>query len=60
VPRSYLEDFWGDLVNLAVVKLTIVQVTRHKISKIGMVCPAKPVLIEDSAKGRIFNNILYV
>jgi hypothetical protein len=35
-------------LNLAVVKLTTVQVTRqplqHKICKIGMICSAKPVL----------------
>jgi hypothetical protein len=38
-------------LNLAVVKLTTVQMTRqplqHKICKIGMICPAKPVLTED-------------
>jgi hypothetical protein len=37
-------------LNLA-VRLTTVQVTRqplqHKICKIGMICPAKPVLTED-------------
>jgi hypothetical protein len=65
VPRSYLEDTWGELpvykvkpdienirdLNLAVVKLTTVQMTRlplqHKICKMGMICPAKPVLTED-------------
>jgi hypothetical protein len=38
-------------LNLAVVKLTTVQVTRqplpHKIYKIGMICSAKPVLTEN-------------
>jgi hypothetical protein len=38
-------------LNLAVVKLTTAQVTRqplqHKICKIGMICPTKPVLTED-------------
>jgi hypothetical protein len=47
-------------------KLTIVQVTKlllyNKLLKIGMICFAKPILTEDwcSAKGRIFNNVLYV
>jgi hypothetical protein len=39
-------------LNLAVVKLTTVQVTKlplqHKIRKIGMICYAKPGLTEDS------------
>jgi hypothetical protein len=38
-------------LNLAVVKLTTVQVTKlplqHKIRKIGMICFAKPVLTDD-------------
>jgi hypothetical protein len=38
-------------LDLAVVKLTTVQVTRlplkHKIRKIGMICFAKPVLTEN-------------
>jgi hypothetical protein len=37
-------------LNLAVVKLTTVQVTRqplkHKICEIGMICSAKPVLTQ--------------
>jgi hypothetical protein len=37
-----------------VVKLTTAQVTRqplqHKICKIGMICPTKPVLTEDLCK----------
>jgi hypothetical protein len=43
------------------------QVTRqplqHKICKIGMICPAAPVLTEDLCvvqKQKIFNNMLYV
>jgi hypothetical protein len=38
-------------LNLAVVKLTAVQVTKlplqHKIRKIGKICSADPVLIDD-------------
>jgi hypothetical protein len=38
-------------LSLAVVKLTTVQVTRqplqYKTCKMGMICPAKPVLTED-------------
>jgi hypothetical protein len=44
-----------------------VQVTRqpleHKICKIGMICPAKPVLTEDlylEQKQEFFNSMLYV
>jgi hypothetical protein len=54
-------------LNLEVVKLTTVQVTRqplqHKICKMGMICPAKPVLTEDLCvvqKQEFFNNMLYV
>jgi hypothetical protein len=54
-------------LNLAVVKLMTVQVTRqplqHKICKIGMICSAKPVLTEDWCvvqKQEVFNNMLYV
>jgi hypothetical protein len=54
-------------LNLAVVKLTFVQVTRrplqHKICKIIMTCPAKPVLTEDLCVGQkqtFFYNMLYV
>jgi hypothetical protein len=54
-------------LNLAVVKLTTVQVTRqplqHKICKIGMICPTKPVLAEDLCvvqKQKFVNNMLYV
>jgi hypothetical protein len=49
------------------VKLTTVQVTRqplqHKICKIGMICPVKPVLTEDLRivqKQKFVNNMLYV
>jgi hypothetical protein len=55
------------VLNLAVVKLTTVQVTRqplqHKLFKIGMICSAKPVLTEDLCivqKQEFFNNMLYV
>jgi hypothetical protein len=54
-------------LNLAVVKLTAVLVTRHplqhKICKIGMICPVKPVLTEDFCvvqKQKFCNNMLYV
>jgi hypothetical protein len=54
-------------LNLAVVKLTIVQVTRqplqHKICKIGMICSAEPVLTEDLCvvqKQEFVNNMLHV
>jgi hypothetical protein len=60
-------------LNLAVVKLTTAQVTRqplqHKICKIGMICPTKPVLTEDLCIVQkqiffylfiFFNNMLYV
>jgi hypothetical protein len=54
-------------LNLAVVKLTTVQVTRqplqHKECKMGMICPAKPVLSEDLCvvqKQNFFYNMLYV
>jgi hypothetical protein len=54
-------------LNLAVVKLTTVQMIRqpfqHKICKMDMICPAKPVLTEDLCifqKKKIFYNILYV
>jgi hypothetical protein len=54
-------------LNLAVVKLTTVQVTRqpfqHKICKMGIICPAKPVLTEDLCvvqKQTFFYNMLYV
>jgi hypothetical protein len=54
-------------LNLAVVKLTTVQVTRqplqHKICKMGMICPAKPVLTEDLCvvqKQIVLFNMLYV
>jgi hypothetical protein len=56
-------------LNLAVVKLTTIQVTRqplqYKICKIhiGMICSAKPVLTEDLCvvqKQVFFNNVLYV
>jgi hypothetical protein len=52
--------------NLAAVKLTTVQVLscRCSISKIDMICSAKPGLTERglvcSAQGRIFSNVLYV
>jgi hypothetical protein len=53
--------------NLAVVKLTTVQMTRqplqHKICRMGMICPAKPVLTEDLCivqKETFFYNMLYV
>jgi hypothetical protein len=52
---------------MAVVKFTTAQVTRqplqHKICKIGMICPVKPVLTEDLCvvqKQKFFNNMLYV
>jgi hypothetical protein len=54
---------------LTVAKLATLQVNKlpleHKISKIDMICFAKPGLTEElyivhSAKGRIFNNMLYV
>jgi hypothetical protein len=55
------------VLNLVVVKLTTVQVTRqplhHKICKMGMICPAKPVLTEDLCVGQkqtFFYNMLYV
>jgi hypothetical protein len=48
VPKVYKREFSQQL---AVVKLTTVQVTRrplqHKKCKMGMICPAKPVLTED-------------
>jgi hypothetical protein len=54
-------------LNLAVVKLTTDQVTRqplkHKICKLGMICPAKPVLTKDLwvvQKQKCFSNMLYV
>jgi hypothetical protein len=54
-------------LNLAVGKVTTVQVTRqplqHKICKMGMICPAKPVLTEDLRavqKQKFFYNMLYV
>jgi hypothetical protein len=54
-------------LNLAVVELTIAQVTRqplqHKIRKIGMICPTKPVLTEDLCvvqKQFFLFNMLYV
>jgi hypothetical protein len=54
-------------LNLAVVKLMAVQVTRqplqHKICKISMICSAKPVLTEDLCvvqKQEFFYNMLYV
>jgi hypothetical protein len=47
--KPYIENIRG--LNLAVVKLTTVQVIRqpfqHKIYKIGVICPTKPVLTED-------------
>jgi hypothetical protein len=56
--RGYITRIQGQLIiknkivlNLEVVKLTTVQVTRqplqHKILKISMICSAKPVLTED-------------
>jgi hypothetical protein len=52
---------------LAVAKLTTVHVSRqplqHKIYKMGMICPAKPVLTEDLCvvqKQTFFYNMLYV
>jgi hypothetical protein len=63
--NSGIENIRG--LNLAVVKLTTDHVTRqplqHKLCKIGMICSAKPVLIEDLCvvqKQEIFNNMLYV
>jgi hypothetical protein len=63
--KPYIENMRGLI--LAVVKLTTVQVTRqplqHKICKIGMICPAKPVLTEDLCvvqKQKFFYNMLYV
>jgi hypothetical protein len=62
--KANIENIKG--LNLAVVKLTTVQVTNlplyHKIRKIGMICSVKPVLTEDlcGAKGRLFNSMLYV
>jgi hypothetical protein len=54
-------------LNLAVVKLMTVQVTRqplqHKICKICMFCSAKPVLTEDLCvvqNQEFFNNMLNV
>jgi hypothetical protein len=51
-------------LNLAVVKLTTVQVTRqplqHKICKIGMICRAKPVLTEDLCKSKNFSITCYM
>jgi hypothetical protein len=54
-------------LNLAVVKLTTVQMIRqplqHKICKMDMICPAKPVLPEDLCivqKEKFFYSILYV
>jgi hypothetical protein len=54
-------------LNLAVVKLTTVQVSRrplqHKICKRDMICSTKPVLTEDLCvvqKQEFFNNMLYV
>jgi hypothetical protein len=49
-------------LNLAVVRLATVQVTKlplkHGISKIGIVYTGRGLLY--SAKGRIFNNMLFV
>jgi hypothetical protein len=48
---------------LAVVKPTTVQVTKHKIRKIDMICSVKPILTEDLCvvqKEEIFSNMLYV
>jgi hypothetical protein len=51
---------------LAAVELATVQDSKlpleHKISKIDMICFAKPGLTEDlyRAKGRIFNNMVHV
>jgi hypothetical protein len=54
-------------LNLAVVKLTTVQVTKlqlqYKICKIGMICSVEPVLTEDLRvvqKQDFLNNMLYV
>jgi hypothetical protein len=54
-------------LNFAVVKRTTVQMTRQplqrKICKMGMICPAKPVLTEDLCvvqKQECFYNLLYV
>jgi hypothetical protein len=54
-------------LNLAVVKLTTVQVTKqplqHKICTIDMICAVKPVLTQDLCvvqKQTIFYNMLYV
>jgi hypothetical protein len=54
-------------LNLAVVKLPTVQVTRqplqHKICKTGIICSAKPVPREDLfivQKQELFSNMLYV
>jgi hypothetical protein len=54
-------------LNLAVVKITTVQVTRqplqHKICKIGMTCFVKAILTEGLCvvqKQEFFNNMLYV
>jgi hypothetical protein len=54
-------------LNLAVVKLTTVQMTRqplqHKICKMGMICHAKPILTKVSCvvqKQKFFYNMLYV
>jgi hypothetical protein len=61
VPRSYLGKKKIRDLNLAVVKLTTVQMIRqplqHKICKMDMICPAKPVLtrgLVHSAKGKMF------
>jgi hypothetical protein len=63
--KTDIENIRG--LNLEVVKLTTVQVTRqplqHKICKIGMICSAKPVLTEDLCvvqKQEFSNNMLYV
>jgi hypothetical protein len=55
-------------LNLAVVKLKTVQMTRqplqHKICKMGIICPAKPVLTQDlcvmKKEKKNFYNMLYV
>jgi hypothetical protein len=63
--KSDIENVRG--LNLEVVKLTTVQVTRqplqYKICKIGMIFSAKTVLIEDLCvvqRQEYFSNMLYV
>jgi hypothetical protein len=63
--KTDIENIKG--LNLAVVKLTTVQVTRqplqHKICKLDMICSAKPLLTEDLCvvqRQEFFSNMLCV